>query len=158
MKKVTFTKRSTRLLPAIAAVLALLATLMVASPVLAAPLITLSPSAGAAGTQVTVAGISFESYRGDSLHVFFDNTEVPGSPLVVPEDGTFSFPFHVAADASPGNHTVRVKNEAGSTLALGNFTVPTTGISLNITMGGVGSAVTVRGQGFYSGQAVNIYY
>ena len=55
---------------------AMLAAVIPALPVLAAPAIFVSPSAGVSGTKVTVSGANFSSYSGDQLSIYFDNTKV----------------------------------------------------------------------------------
>lgn len=142
---------------ALAFILPLLAAVIPGTPVLAAPVITLSPASGAAGTTVTVNGINFESYRGDNIYIFFDSEKITTSPMVVPQTGSFSFSFNIPGGAEPGAHTVRVKNEY-TTLALATFTIPVTEISLDIKVGTVGTRVTISGKGFYAGRVVTLYY
>ncbi|MBI2860825.1 MAG: hypothetical protein HYX91_04880 [Chloroflexi bacterium] len=129
-----------------------------AAPALAAPLISLSPGSGARGTQVELTGTNFESYRGDRLHLFFNEIEIPGSPVAVPDGGNFVFNFEAPAAATPGQHTVRVRNEAGSTLALGQFAVTGPQLRLDVSEGPVGTKVLATGGGFYSGRTVDLYF
>ena len=68
---------------------------MQAAPALAAPQISLSPTSGARGTEVTVTGTSFESYAGDAVHIFFEGDEIADSLLVVPQDAIFVATFAV---------------------------------------------------------------
>ncbi|MCH8864990.1 MAG: IPT/TIG domain-containing protein [Chloroflexi bacterium] len=137
--------------------LPLLAVMIIGAPALAAPLITLSPENGAAGTTVTVIGENFDSYKGDSIYVFFDGVEMIGSPLTVPETGTFIFRFNIPDEAEPGGHTIRVKNEF-TTLALSTFTVPETEISLDTRSGNIGARVTIEGKGFSADKVVTFFY
>ena len=67
----------------LAMVLPLLAILTLSTPVVAAPIITLSPSSGAVGTEVMITGNNFESYIGDSITVTFDDVEISGSPWTI---------------------------------------------------------------------------
>ena len=68
--------------------LPLLALLIWSAPVLAAPGISLSATIGAIGTEVTISGTNFESYKGDTVFIFFDGDEIAGSALIVPQEGT----------------------------------------------------------------------
>ena len=76
------------LLP-LAVLLPLLAVLVLATPVIAAPTITVLPSSGAAGTLVTINGANFDSFTGDSVTITFNGEEIAGSPLVIPDTGDF---------------------------------------------------------------------
>ena len=159
MKKADYLAEIVKKLRILAVVLPLLATFVISQPVLAAPLITLSPQSGAAGTEVTVTGTNFESYRGDTISVFFDNAEIHGSPLTVPDDGNFTFTFNIPDDSSSGAHEMRVRSEIGSTLGeIVSFTVPKATIKLDKTVGPIGSVVTIGGDGFYSNRTVTFYY
>ena len=142
---------------AVAVILSLVIVLILATPVLAAPVITLFPTSGSPGTRVTVAGTNFESYRGDSISVFFNGKEI-GS-LVVPEDGIFTTDFDVPDDTVPGRVYVTVKDEGGN--QLGNrrtFIVQEIEIELYPGDGAVGTMVTINGKGFYASGTVSVYY
>jgi hypothetical protein len=152
--------RYSRRLMTLIVVLSLLAAVMISTPVQAAPMVTLTPSIGAVGTMVTITGTVFESYKGDYVHIFFDNTEIDGSPMVVPDTGTFTIQLTIPGDATPGRHWVRVRSEVGSTTLLAEnfFIVEEAGINLDIFDGPVGTSVTITGKGFYSGRTVTLYY
>jgi len=141
----------------VSVLLPLLPVMLVGAPVLAAPLITLSPENGAAGTTVTVTGENFDSYKGDSIYMYFNGVEMIGSPLTVPGTGTFVFSFDIPDETEPGGHTIRVKNEF-TTLALTTFTVPKTEISLDTRSGNIGTLVTVEGKGFAADKVVTFFY
>ena len=51
---------------------------MPALPAAAAPVVILVPSSGAVGTMVTMQGTIFDSYEGDNIYFFFDDTEIDG--------------------------------------------------------------------------------
>ncbi|UCC90661.1 MAG: hypothetical protein JSW24_00355, partial [Dehalococcoidia bacterium] len=99
---------------AIVATLSLVIVLIPATPALAAPSITLSPTSGSPGTRVTVEGINFESYRGDSISIFFDDRKI--ETLVVPDNGIFTIDFYVPDDATPGKVYITVRDELGNLL------------------------------------------
>ncbi len=142
-------------------ILPLLAVLLMSTPALAAPVVTLDPASGAVGTKVTISGTVFDSYKGDSIHIFFDSTEISGSsPLTVPQTGEFTIPFTIPATATPGRHWIRIKSEADSTDSLANnfFIVEEPGITLDVVDGPAGTEVTIIGIGFYAGRTVTLYY
>ena len=136
----------------------LLVVITPAAPVLAAPILSVSPALGAVGTKVTVTGENFDSYKGDDIYLFLDNQQVTISPITVPETGSFSFDFNIPAGTEPGRQQITAKNKLGWTLAFSSFTVMKPGISLDSKSGVVGTKLTINGQGFYAGRAVNVYY
>ncbi|MFC1961782.1 IPT/TIG domain-containing protein [Chloroflexota bacterium] len=158
MKQVTKGKKYVKTLRIIAVAVPLLIVLIASPPAMAAPIIDLSTTAGTVGTTVTINGNNFDSYRGDNISLYFNNQELPGSPLNVPDSGTFSFDFNVPDDAEPGSHTIRVRSEIGSTLTSSPFTIPQTDIMLDVREGAVGTAVTIQGQGFHAKRLVSIFY
>ncbi len=88
---------------------------------LQAPVVTLTPSSGSAGSAVTVSGGFFGS--GESVKVVWD--EPPTTLLTataVNPDGGFSGTGNVPADAAPGEHVVAARDDAGH-VALDVFTV-----------------------------------
>ncbi|MBN1177541.1 MAG: hypothetical protein JXA51_07670 [Dehalococcoidales bacterium] len=160
MKTIHYSARYRKRLLSLVVILSLLAVLAVSSPALAAPVVTLTPSAGVPGTQVTITGTVFDSYKGDTIHIFFDNDEISSSPMEVPQTGEFTVPFTIPADTSPGRHWIRVKSEAGSTSFLAEtfFIIEDAYISLNTIDGPVGTQVTISGRGFYAGRTVELLY
>jgi hypothetical protein len=159
MKKASyFIKYRKRLLP-LAVIIPLLAALSMSSPALAAPVVTLDPAFGAAGTRISITGTVFDSYNGDDIFLFFDDDEIDGSPAV-PQDGTFSIQFIVPFDIEPGRHWIEARSETTSTsmLAKNFFILEETGVVLDIYEGPVGTEVVISGSGFYVGRALNMYY
>ena len=57
----------------VAILLSLLQVVIPATPVLAAPILNLSPDSGAVGTKVSVTMENFNSYIGDDIYLFFDD-------------------------------------------------------------------------------------
>lgn len=142
---------------AIVATLFLVIMLIPATPALAAPMITLSPTSGSPGTRVMVEATNFESYKGDSISIFFGDRKV--KTLVVPDSGVFTIQFNVPDDAVPGEVYVSVGDEQGN--PLGNrrlFTVEEIQIEVHPRDGAVGTGVTISGTGFYAGEMVAFYY
>ena len=143
---------------AVAILLSLLLIVIPATPVLAAPILSISPASGAVGTKVTVTGENFDSYKGDDIYLFFDNQEIAINPIIVPQTGSFSFNFDIPAGAEPGQHQIGAESELRSTLALSVFTVLNAAISLDSKAGVVGTTLTINGQGFYANRMLSFYY
>lgn len=141
---------------ALGSVVSLLVAVIPATPVLAAPLITLSPTSGAIGTKVTITGNNFDSYIGDSFLILFDDTEI--AELTVPETGSFSLNFVIPAGASPGRAWITVKSELDFVIAQNSFIIAKTEINLDTNRGAVGTTVAIEGRGFYVEKIVTFYY
>lgn len=141
---------------ALGSILSLMVAVIPATPALAAPLITLSPTSGAIGTKVTVTGNNFDSYIGDTVLILFDDTET--AELTVPETGSFSFNFLIPAGASPGRAWITVKSEFDFIIAQSSFIITKTEIKLDTSQGAVGTTVAIEGRGFYVEKTVTFYY
>jgi hypothetical protein len=145
----------------VASGLLLLAVFLPALPASAAPVIILSPTSGAAGTLVTISGAVFESYEGDNINFFFDNTTIGEiSPMIVPSGGSFNVTFSVPDNATPGAHFITAKSvvPADLVLAVGAFLVDAPTLKLDATQGPVGSVVNISGAGFNVYSSVTLYY
>ena len=139
----------------LALVLSLLMVAIPATPALAAPVITLSPTSGAMGTKVTVTGTNFDSYKGDTISMSFDDLEI--ASLTVPATGNFSINFSIPSNAKPGRAKIIIKSQR-YILAESQFIIPETEIKLNVKEGAVGTAVTGNGKGFHANKTVTLYY
>jgi len=141
-------------------ILPLLAVLVLGTPVLAAPMITLTPASGAIGTKIVIDGINFDSYKGDNIYIYFDDTEITDSPLTVPDTGVFSTEYYVPAEAEIGRHWINVYSNPDQTnmLAKGFFIIEETMITLDTVDGPTGTDVTISGIGFYADRTVTISY
>ena len=142
---------------ALALVMSLPVVLVPATPALALPEISLSSNSGSVGTEVTVSGTGFESFRGTEISIFFDNVEIAASPLTVPESGAFTASFEVPDDIEPGTAYVKITTVIGGEVRK-SFIVEEPEIELDADEGVVGTVVTVEGRGFYAGGAVDLYY
>ena len=149
------TKKALRWLAVIAPLAALLG---LASPVLAAPELAISPASGAIGTEITISGTLFESYRDDSIEIFFDDTEIDGSPLIVPQTGSFNISFTIPGNTKAGKHWVEIRDESGKELAENFFTVEEATLTPGVFSGPTGTVVTVQGEGFHANTMVTLYY
>ena len=160
MKKDIRPIKTFRYLIPLALVSLLVSVFAPSAPVLAAPVITLTPNSGPTGTSVIVNGTVFDSYIGDNIRIYFDNTEMADSPFIVPDDGTFSVSFTIPAGTAPGQHWIDVRSEINSTslLARNYFTVEEAALALDIYEGNVGTAINITGSGFHIGRPVTLYY
>ncbi len=141
----------------IAVILSLLVVIIPAAPALAAPVITLSPTSGAIGAEVTITGTNFESYIGDYISVFFNGTEIGG--VIVSANGAFTISFRIPDDAEPGRAYVIARDEYSNQLGEKRpFIIQEIEIGLYPKDGIVGTMVTVDGRGFYAGEEVTFYY
>ena len=93
---------------AIAAVLSSAAALIPVTPAFALPEITLSPASGSIGTEVTITGTDFASFKNTEVIILFNNRELDNSPLTVPASGSFTTTFVVPDDAKAGTAYVKV--------------------------------------------------
>jgi hypothetical protein len=160
MKTLAVLIKHHKILISLALVIMLFAVLIPSSPVLASPVLTLVPTSGAVGMTVTVSGTVFDSYKGDNIHIFFDDAEIANSPLVVPPEGTFSVDFIVPTNAATGNHSVEVRSETpqSSMLARNVFVVEAASLTISISEGWVYTSVVVAGSGFCVGKPVRLQY
>jgi hypothetical protein len=136
----------------------ILAAIVPALPVLAAPAISISPSSGVSGTAVTVSGSSFGSYTGDTLSLYFDNTEVAANVVAVSGGSIAQTTFTVPDKIITGNHVVSIHGNSGVILAQAKFYMPQPEIVLSRWSATVGSAITATVDGFHAGQSVTFYY
>jgi hypothetical protein len=145
---------------ALAVVALLSAVIMPSLPVIAAPVVTLVPSSGAVGTAVTLSGTVFDSYKGDSIHIFFDTREIDNSPTAVKADGTFDILFYISSNVSAGPHRVEVRADTTTTSVItsNSFSVDATNLMLDATEGPSGVSVDIAGSGFYINSTVTLYY
>jgi hypothetical protein len=158
-KLIIFIKHPESLI-SLAVILLLLAVFVPSLPVLAAPVVILVPASGAVGTAITISGTVFDSYKGDSIHIFFDATEIEKSPVVIPQEAAFSVDFTIPADATTGQHWIEVRSETTSTsmLAKNFFTVEAITLTLATPEGSVGDSINISGAGFYVGKPVTIHF
>jgi hypothetical protein len=142
----------------IGAILLCLSVLMPIQTVIASPGISVTPGAGARGTEVTVFGSNFVSYAGDLLSLYIDMEEVVGSQTLVPSTGIFKVSFRIPVYAGPGDVTISIRSNTGAVLSETSFTVITPEVRLNTWGGTVGTAVTASCKGFYVGEPVTFHY
>lgn len=120
------------------------------------PEITLSPTSGPPGTEVTVTGTGFGN-RSDIEYVEFDNDDVD---IESGDDdtnryGSFKFTFLVPAE-DLGTYDLEVEDEDGNNDKAEFNIFAAAAASLNLTTGYVGTEVTVSGTAFKSNNTVTI--
>jgi len=135
-----------------------LGTTLLSQSVSAAPAISINPKSGAPGTKVTIAGSNFASYVGDSLKVFFNDTEIPKTALSVPLSGSFQVVFEVPESIQPGDAIVSIRGVVGNILAEEVFTVPAPELRLSTWGGTILTTVQASVRGFQAGEPVNFSY
>ena len=122
---------------AIAAVLSSAAALIPATPAFAQPEIILDPVSGSIGTEVTLTGTDFASFKNTEVIILFDNQNIDASPLTVPESGSFTTTFTVPDDAEAGTAYVKVQTILGGEIKK-SFIVEGPEVGLDSGEGAVG--------------------
>lgn len=136
----------------------ILALLVPALPVLAAPSISISQSSGVAGTTVKINGSNFGSYTGDRLSVFFDSLAVILSGISVSDGSISQVSFLVPENTLPGNHIISIRDSNGIVLAQSQFHVAPKEIVIDKWSSTVGTTVTISCIGFHAGKEVTLQY
>ncbi|MCX7912107.1 MAG: hypothetical protein N2506_04000 [Dehalococcoidales bacterium] len=120
--------------------------------------ISLSPSSGAAGSDVTINGTSFPA--SSSLTFKFDGSTVSrkSGSSSTSSTGTFSSVITVPSTASAGSHTISVT--AGSVTREATFTVTASAVldPLSPSSGTAGTDVTVSGANFPASTALTFKF
>ena len=109
------------------------------------PSITVSPSSGRPGEEVTVKGYDFEYREEVDIYYYLDSTRVKVATDEADSDGDFRVDFTVP-ESCTGQHRVRADGDEGSD-ADDNFEVEP-GLEVDPEQGPVGTRVTVKGMGF----------
>jgi len=110
------------------------------------PGISISRSSGAAGSPVTVTGLSFGASE-TGITVTYDGTPVAQS-IIANSQGGWSAAFVAPASAS-GSHVIGAYGSVTTAASVPNMTFTVTpGISISRSSGATGSSVTVTGSGF----------
>ncbi|MGH9909018.1 MAG: beta strand repeat-containing protein, partial [Nitrososphaerales archaeon] len=133
---------------------------LVTFTVAAGGVITLSPTTGISGTEVTVTGSNFTA--NTRVTIKFETILVATTPatVITGTSGGFLAKFDIPAGVTGGVHTVFATDEAGK-IATATFTVQGTGgesITISPTSGSVGTTVTVTGSNFVANTAVTIKF
>ncbi|MGQ9545816.1 MAG: IPT/TIG domain-containing protein [Dehalococcoidia bacterium] len=129
-------------------VICLVATTLLAVPAQAqdGPDITLSPSSGVPGEEVTVRGYNFTALEWVDIYYYLDTTpRIRVKEFQANSAGSFTVKFTIP-ESYKGAHTVRAAGE-DSGYADASFTV-NPGLTVSPEEGPVGTNVTVKGHGF----------
>jgi flagellin-like protein len=123
------------------------------------PAITLNPTSGPSGTQVTVAGTNFAA--SSAITIRFNGVVQTTTPATVTSSaaGAFSCTFNVPSTANGGYTVSATDGSSGSgssTFTVSTVVVPA--ITLNPTTGPSATTVTVSGTGFAATSAMNIKF
>ncbi|UCH51178.1 MAG: IPT/TIG domain-containing protein [Chloroflexota bacterium] len=123
-----------------------LGTQVLSVPFSVLPSIGVDPDSGVSGDSITVAGKGFAANEG-SIKVSYDDTDMK-TGITANDKGVWSATFSIPSSAK-GSHTV---DASGSTTKAGDVPDATLTISPKITLspvsGGVGTSITVSGNGF----------
>lgn len=116
--------------------------------------ITMGPTSGVVGTEVTVSGTGFKTE--EDITITFAGGEVTTSPASVTTNskGSFSASFNVPAGASV---THEVEASDGTNTDSGDFTISAVA-NISQTTGYVGDEVTFSGTGFQASQPITITF
>lgn len=124
------------------------------------PEITLDPTSGPPGTEVTVTGTGFGE-RSDFEYVEFDgdDIDIESGDEDTDSDGSFEFTF-IVIETDLDTYELEVEDEDDNS-DKAEFTIvaalPAT-INLSTTTGYVGTEVTVSGTGFQDSQSISITF
>ena len=141
-------------------ILCLLVIAIPATPALAQT-IYCTPTTGTAGTPITITGIGFTGYIGQTVYILF-NYNAMASAVVSATGGisaTFSVPSYTTAGLTPitVQHTTPTYTPANQ-IAIAYFTVTAREIVVTPLSGCVGDTITVSGTGFNVSSTVTIYF
>ncbi|AKG53006.1 hypothetical protein DGWBC_0319 [Dehalogenimonas sp. WBC-2] len=122
--------------------------------------ITLTPTSGTSGIQVSLSGSGF--HPGVTITITYDNTVLSTAPgnIVSLANGTFSASFTVPGGVA-GNHTVTASDGLGNT-ATSSFTSTLSAdispVTSTASPGNVGQDLTITGIGFLPNAAITVKF
>ena len=120
------------------------------------PTISTNKATGTEGASITVSGSGFAANENNITITYDDNPVSSG--ITADATGSWSATFIVPA-SSAGTHTIKAKGSVTPLISAGNTNFQMApNISVNPTIGFVGSSVTVTGSGFASDSALSFYY
>jgi hypothetical protein len=117
-------------------------------------IISISPTNGPAGTQITIKGGGFAS--NSRVYILYQDQRVTTEPPVIVSDDHGNFTASIQApSSSAGSFTIQVTD--GNGICSSSF-VLTTSAQLGKSAGTVGSEIPVSGTGFKAGTNLNIKF
>jgi len=116
--------------------------------------ITVTPTSGAVGDQVSITGSGF--YANSPVSFYWDNVGVSTTTTTTDTNGSFTGTTFTIPSSSRGSHTIKAQ-DASSNYYTATFTI---GEKVTITplTGSSGTTVTVTGTGFRANQTITIKY
>jgi hypothetical protein len=122
--------------------------------IITAQAMTISPSSGAAGTQIGITGGGFAANK--TVTVTWEGEPVTTNPSVVTSDANGNFSAAVVAPkTASGMYDVEVSDGTNNSTA--QFTLTATA-RVDQTTGGVGSSVPFSGDGFNASATITVQY
>ncbi len=119
---------------------------------IAAAAVSLNPTTGYVGTEVTVSGSGFKANK--PVTITFDNDDVGPASTSTDGDGKFTASFTVPTRIT-GKYEVKASD--GTNTGEADFEI-STGANISQTTGNVGTELTVSGVGFIAGRTVTIKF
>ncbi|HEY6542857.1 MAG TPA: PQQ-binding-like beta-propeller repeat protein [Ktedonobacteraceae bacterium] len=122
-----------------------------------APTVALAPLSGSANIPLTVSAYGYKA--GENVSIFWSNVTKAIAIGTVDQYGYLApKSFKVPAGTAPGTYNVKVSGRTSHLSATNTYTIVAPGSSLSLNTGPVGVAVNVTGQGYASGETVNIFW
>ncbi|MBI2979662.1 MAG: IPT/TIG domain-containing protein [Chloroflexi bacterium] len=115
--------------------------------------ITVTPTSGAAGDNITVSGTGFAATKG--ITVSFDNKQL--GVATTNSLGSFGTVIFAAPAQDAGSYNIVVADENGNSASLG-FTIVGAALNLNPTTAESGTEVMVTGSGFRVSRLITITF
>ncbi len=121
------------------------------------PEITLDPTEGPSGTEVTVTGTGFGD-RSDFEYVEFDgdDIDIESGDDDTDSDGSFEFTF-IVIETDLDTYELEVEDEDGNSDKV-EFTIVAAALTLEADTGSVGDTVSINGTGFQASQSISILF
>lgn len=121
------------------------------------PLLTLAPLSGSPGTSLTLSAVGFAAF--EKVNFYWNNGS---TPIASYGSGNFGyiapFTFTVPGGTAPGNYTIKAVGTVSRIIMTNTFSVVAPTSFANNTSGPIGSKLTISGNGYTPGEAVNIQW
>ena len=121
------------------------------------PTLALAPLQGSSGIPLTVSAYGFVGF--ETVNIYWRNAPTP--ILAVPTNGYgYVKPTTITVPAStvPGSYPVTLIGKTSHITVTNEYTVVVPGFSLSETSGPVGEKIKLDGQGFATGETVNVFW
>lgn len=122
-----------------------------------APTVALAPLSGSAGIPLTVSAYGYKG--GENVSIFWNNATKAIATGTTDLHGYMApKSIKVPVGTVPGIYTVKVVGRTTHLSATNSYTVVAPASSLSLSTGPVGVNVTIKGQGYTTGEGVSIYW